>query len=96
MQRLQSQLIERFIKVRNARAMQRIVQPVPGIFSARAQLTPVEKDVILVSLQMNGKAALMQIRRATQILKPVADIAKREKDIVAGRQIEPILQRPLP
>src|SRR5882757_7557452 len=96
MQWLQSQLIERFIEIGNTCTMQRIVQPVPGIFTTRPQLPPIQEHMVLVRVQVDGKPLLMKVGGAPQVCEPIADIAERENHLVIGWKIETILQCSLP
>ena len=69
MDRLQLQVHQRIVKVGNAAAVEVIAEPVPGLLRRRAQFAPIEKDVALVGVQLEGEAAIEQIVGPAQIFE---------------------------
>jgi hypothetical protein len=61
--RPQFQIHQRIVEIGNAASVELVAEPVPGLLGGGAQLAPVEKDVALVGVQIDGEAALGQIAR---------------------------------
>ena len=61
MHRPEFQIHQFFVQAVNAAPIELIAEPVPGLLRGGTQLAPVEKDVALVGVQVEGQAALCEI-----------------------------------
>ena len=53
--------IDEFVfEIRNAAPVQPVGEPVPWLLRCRPQFTPIEKDVALIGVQLEGEAAIEQ------------------------------------
>ena len=66
---LQFETDQRVFEIGNAAAVEGIAEPVPGVLRRGAQLAPIEKDVALVGMELEGEAAVEQIVGAAEIFE---------------------------
>ena len=71
----QFQIHQRIVQVGNAASVQLIAQPVPGLLRGGIQLAPIQKDVALVSMQIEGKPTIGQIVGPAQVFEPGERVA---------------------
>ena len=68
---LQLEIDEFLVERANAAAVEPVGEPVPGLLGRGVEFVPIEKDVALVGVEVEGEAAI------EQITQPGADIRDR-------------------
>ncbi len=71
----QLEIDELVVEIGNAAAVEPIGEPVPGLLRRGLKLTPIEKDVALISVELEREAAVEQIVGAAQIFEAGERIA---------------------
>ena len=92
---LQLEIDKLVFKIGNAAAIEPIGEPVPGLFSGGMELMPIEEDVALVGVKIEGEAAIEQIAGPAQILETGNGVAPGNYRAVVAAQSETIGQAAL-
>src|ERR1035438_8743493 len=90
--RPQFQVHQRIVEVGNAAAVEVIAKAVPGVLRRGAQFAPIEKDVALVGVELEGQAAIVQIVRPAQGFEAGKRVTKREDSAGIATEAEAVAQ----
>jgi len=90
--RTQLHVDQRIFKVGYTAAVEKITEPVPWVLRGGVHRTPIEKDVALVRVQIEGETLVKHIVGAAEVFKAGERIAKGENDTRTAAQAEAIAQ----
>jgi len=91
--RLEFKIDERVVERGNAAAAEPIAELVPGLRCRRVQFAPVEKNMALVCVQINGKALLAKLPGAAQVLDAGEGVTEGEDRGGISAEAEPSRRR---
>ncbi len=83
---------EGVVEAGNASAVELIAEPIPGVRGGGMQLSPIEKDVALVGVEVEREAAIGEGFGAAQVLETGERIAEGEDGAVIARQAEALVE----
>ena len=84
---LQLEIDELVFEIGTPRPLSQSAEPVPGLFGRGMEFMPIEEDVALVGVKIEGEAALEQIAGPAQILETGERVAPGDDRAVVAAQI---------
>src|ERR1035437_2026712 len=88
--RLQLQIDERVVQVGHPASIELIAKTVPRLFSRSVEFAPIEKDMAMVGMQVQGQAVLRKAVGPAQVLKACQRVTNRKDGARAGIESEAV------